>query len=123
MTPDRLYFGLYKSTLALESTVNILPFPKNIQAHSQPKPIQTSVWTFDVAGRVFSVQVDYWKEQNAPSNDYPLRFVPEVLATARIIDWHSGATYGPRALSPAPQEEQEAISLDYEHRLPEGPVA
>lgn len=97
--------------------MDILPFLKNIQANTHSNPIQTSVWTFDVAGRVVSVRVDYWSESGAPSRDYPLQFMPGVQTTARIIDWASGVSYGPRALGPPPS------STDHEPRPPEDPGA
>lgn len=95
--------------------MDILPFFKGIQSITQDRPVQTSIWTFDVGGRVVSVQIDYWSESEAPSQDYPLRFVPGVLATAKLIDWTSGVTYGPRALGPR------SSSLDHERHPPEDP--
>lgn len=78
--------------------MDILPFFKSIQSINRKQPIQTNVWTFDVAGRVVSLQLDYWHESEAPSQDYPLRFVPCIRTTAKLIDWASGVTYEPRAV-------------------------
>lgn len=85
--------------------MDILPFSKDIQPITQDQPIQTSIWTFDVAGRVMSVRIDYWSESGSPSQDYPLQFVPCIMATAKVIDWASGVTYGPRALGPQPSSQ------------------
>lgn len=82
--------------------MNVLPFTQDV------KPLQTNIWTFEVAGRVFSVQLDFWFERDAPSKDYPFCLMPGVLTTAKLIDWISGATYGPRALG------SEVVSLEHE---------
>lgn len=95
--------------------MEILRFPRDIQSNTQSNPIQTNIWTFDIANRVVSLRLDFWDKSNAPSQDHPLQFQPDVLVTAMLIDWVSGRTYGPRALTP------ESVSLDYEHHLPEAP--
>jgi hypothetical protein len=95
--------------------MDILPFPILPNTHS--RPIQTSIWTFDVEGQVFSVLVDHWPPQDAPEGAYPLRCTIGLQITAKLIDWSSGASYGPRELA------QEPASQAHEPHPKEDPVA